>query len=156
MKEYFLKLYQYNAWANSRVLGALAQQQVTDDKILTLMSHVMAAQLIWLHRILNQPAPDVGLWKKYSLDRLQQLSDEGSSRWLQFIEANDDFNRQLRYHNYVGHAFENNIEQIMIHTVNHATYHRGQVALLMRERGYEPINTDYITYDRVMTGQLKN
>jgi uncharacterized damage-inducible protein DinB len=156
MKEYFLKLYQYNAWANSRVLGALAQQQVTDDKILTLMSHVMAAQLIWLHRILNQPAPDVELWKKYSLDRLQQLSDEGSSRWLQFIEANDDFNRQLRYHNYVGHAFENNIEQIMIHTVNHATYHRGQVALLMRERGYEPINTDYITYDRVMTGQLKN
>jgi len=156
MKEYFLKLYQYNAWANSRVLGALAQQQVTDDKILTLMSHVMAAQLIWLHRILNQPAPDVELWKKYSLDRLQQLSDEGSSRWLQFIEANDGFNRQLRYHNYVGHAFENNIEQIMIHTVNHATYHRGQVALLMRERGYEPINTDYITYDRVMTGQLKN
>lgn len=156
MKEYFLKLYQYNAWANSRVLGALAQQKVTDDKILTLMSHVMAAQLLWLHRILGLPAPDVELWKKYSLERLQQLSEEGSSRWLRFIEDHDDFNRQLRYHNYVGHSFENNIEHIMIHTVNHATYHRGQVALLMRERGYEPVNTDFITYDRVMTGQLKN
>lgn len=156
MKEYFLKLYQYNTWANSRVLGALTQQKVTDDKILTLMSHVMAAQLLWLHRILGLPAPDVELWKKYSLERLQQLSEEGSSRWLQFIEDHDDFNRQLRYHNYVGHSFENNIEHIMIHTVNHATYHRGQVALLMRERGYEPVNTDFITYDRVMTGQLKN
>ncbi|MBX2969112.1 MAG: DinB family protein [Cyclobacteriaceae bacterium] len=156
MKEYFLKLYRYNAWANSRVLGALAQQKVTDDKILTLMSHVMAAQLLWLHRILGLPAPDVELWKKYSLERLQQLSEEGSSRWLEFIEDQDDFNRQLRYHNYVGHSFENNIEHIMIHTVNHATYHRGQVALLMRERGYEPVNTDFITYDRVMTGQLKN
>lgn len=156
MKEYFIKLYQYNAWANSRVLGALAQQKVTDDKILTLMSHVMAAQLLWLHRILGLPAPDVELWKKYSLERLQELSEEGSSRWLQFIEGHDNFNRQLRYHNYVGHSYENNIELIMIHTVNHATYHRGQVALLMRERGYEPVNTDLITYDRVMTGQLKN
>jgi uncharacterized damage-inducible protein DinB len=156
MKEYFLKLYQYNAWANSRVLGALAQQKVTDDKILTLMSHVMAAQLLWLHRIVGLPAPDVELWKKYSIERLQQLSEEGATRWLKFIEDHDDFNRQLRYHNYVGHSFENNIEHIMIHTVNHATYHRGQVALLMRERGYEPVNTDFITYDRVMTGQLKN
>lgn len=155
MKEYFLKLYRYNTWANKRVLGALEQQKVTDEKILTLMSHVMAAQLIWLHRIVGLPAPDVELWKLYSIERLKELSEEGSTRWLQFIEEHDDFNRQLRYHNYVGHAFENNVEQIMIHTVNHATYHRGQVALLMRERGYEPINTDLITYDRVITGQLK-
>lgn len=155
MKEYFLKLYQYNAWANSRVLGALEQQKVTDEKILTLMSHVMAAQLLWLHRILGLPAPDVELWKLYSIGRLKEFSEEGSKRWVKFIEEHDDFNRQLRYHNYVGHSFENNIEHIMIHTVNHATYHRGQVALLMRERGYEPINTDFITYDRVITGQLK-
>lgn len=155
MKEYFLKLYRYNAWSNKRVLGALEQQNVTDEKILMLMSHVMAAQLLWLHRILGLPAPDVELWKRYSIDRLKELSEEGSIRWLQFIEGQDDFNRPLRYHNYVGQSFENNIEHIMIHTVNHATYHRGQVALLMRERGYEPINTDFITYDRVITGQMK-
>jgi uncharacterized damage-inducible protein DinB len=41
----------------------------------------------------------------------------------------------------------------MIHLVNHASYHRAQIALLMRQQGHEPINTDFITYDRVITGQ---
>jgi uncharacterized damage-inducible protein DinB len=40
--------------------------------------------------------------------------------------------------------------------VNHASYHRAQVAMLLRQIGLEPINTDFITYDRVMRGQLKN
>jgi uncharacterized damage-inducible protein DinB len=45
---------------------------------------------------------------------------------------------------------------IMIHQVNHATYHRAQVAMLMRQQGYQPVNTDFITWDRVRTGQLKD
>jgi uncharacterized damage-inducible protein DinB len=55
----------------------------------------------------------------------------------------------------VGKYFENNVQQIMIHLVNHGTYHRGQVAMLLRQKGFEPVNTDYITYDRVISGQLK-
>jgi uncharacterized damage-inducible protein DinB len=47
------------------------------------------------------------------------------------------------------------VEQIMIHLVNHSSYHRGQIAMLLRQNGFEPVNTDYITYDRVISGQLK-
>jgi uncharacterized damage-inducible protein DinB len=43
----------------------------------------------------------------------------------------------------------------MIHLVNHSSYHRAQIAMLLRQKGFEPINTDFITYDRVITGQLK-
>ncbi|HMR56073.1 MAG TPA: DinB family protein, partial [Cyclobacteriaceae bacterium] len=64
--------------------------------------------------------------------------------------------RVLKYKNYVGDYYETNVEQIMIHLVNHGSYHRGQVAMLLRQKGYEPVNTDYITYDRVLTGQLKD
>ncbi len=155
MKEYFLKLYRYNAWANARVLGAIQQQKVADDKILTLMSHVLTAQLIWLHRIMILPLPDLELWKQYTLDQLIEMSEEASDRWLHYIAEHDSFDTMLRYNNYIGHSYENKVENIMIHLVNHGTYHRGQVALLMRERGHEPINTDFITYDRVSTGQLK-
>jgi uncharacterized damage-inducible protein DinB len=44
----------------------------------------------------------------------------------------------------------------MIHLVNHSTYHRAQIATLLRQGGLEPVNTDFITYDRVVTGQLKD
>jgi uncharacterized damage-inducible protein DinB len=154
MKHYFLKLYQYNVWCNQRVLTALKRQNVADEKILSVLGHIVAAQFLWLHRIKALPAPDVKLWGNYSLDQLDKMADEIGQRWLEFIEGTEDFNRELVYKNYTNDSYKNNVEQIMIHLVNHSSYHRGQIAMLLRQKGFEPVNTDYITYDRVITGQL--
>jgi len=156
MKSYFLKLYQYNAWANRRVLSALSRQQINDPKMLSLMGHIVAAQFLWLHRIKGLEPPDVKLWGDYTLDRLIELADKAGREWLEFVESTDNFNREMTYHNYVGDLYTNNVEMIMIHLVNHSSYHRAQIAMLLRQNGFEPINTDFITYDRVMTGQLKD
>jgi uncharacterized damage-inducible protein DinB len=155
MKKYFLKLYQYNAWSNKRVLGALQRQHVSDPKILSLMGHIVAAQFLWLHRIKGLPPPDVKLWGEYSLDQLLKLAEKAGQEWLAFVESTDNFDRQLTYTNYVGEPYTNNVEMIMVHLVNHSSYHRAQIAMLLRQKGFEPINTDFITYDRVITGQLK-
>jgi len=156
MKLYFLKLYQYNAWANNRVLNALTRQQVKSEKILSIMGHIVAAQFLWLHRIKGLPPADVKLWGEYNLPQLVQMAEDVGRLWLEFIETADDFNRQLTYLNYTGDPYVNNVEMIMIHLVNHSTYHRGQIALLLRQEKLEPINTDFITYDRVITGQWKD
>ena len=155
MKKYFVKLYEYNAWANKRVLGTLVRQQVQDEKIMQLMGHIVAAQFLWLHRIKGLPPPDVKLWGEYKLDQLVTLAEKAGSQWLEFVNSTDDFNRQMTYKNYVGEPYTNNVEMIMIHLVNHSSYHRAQIAMLLRQKGFEPINTDFITYDRVITGQLK-
>lgn len=155
MKAYFTKLYEYNEWANRRVLKAIESQQVDDEKILSLFSHLLSANFLWLHRIKGLPPPDLELWKTYSIEKLNKLVDDGSRLWNDFVASTDSFNRTLKYKNYVGDYYENNVEHIMIHLVNHGTYHRGQIALLLRERGYEPVNTDFITWDRVITSQLK-
>lgn len=156
MKEYFLKLYQYNVWANKKVLECLTRQKVTDEKILTLMSHVLAAQFIWLNRIKGLPPSPYKLWHQYSLEELTKMAGEVGQNWLEFVRNNDDFGRELTYNNYVGDPYVNKVENIMIHLVNHSTYHRAQVALLLRQNGYEPVNTDFITYDRVITNQLSD
>ena len=155
MKEYFLKLYQYNAWSNDRVLRCLQRQQVKDEKILSVMGHVVAAQFLWLHRIIALPPPDVKLWGQYSLEQLISMESDAARQWREFIEKTDNFNRELTYTNYVGEPYVNNVEMIMIHLVNHSSYHRGQMAMLLRQKGLEPINTDFITYDRVIRGQWK-
>ncbi len=155
MKKYFLKLYQYNAWSNKRVLNCLKRQHVDDEKILTLMGHIVAAQFLWLHRIKGLPPPDVKLWGNYSLDQLLVMAEDAGTRWLEFVESTDNFDRELTYTNYVKDPYTNNVETIMIHLVNHSSYHRAQIAMLLRQKGYEPINTDFITYDRVIRGQLK-
>lgn len=155
MKKYFLKLYNYNYWSNKRVLGEIQKQRVSDPKILQLMGHVLAAQYLWLHRIKGLPAPDVKLWGDYTLERLLHMAEDVGKQWIEFVEVTDNFDRELTYRNYTNDPYTNNVENIMIHLVNHSSYHRAQVAMLMRQKGFEPINTDFITYDRVITGQWK-
>ena len=156
MKSYVLKLYEYNAWANKRVIDTLNRQQISDEKILTLMGHIVAAQYLWLHRIKGLPPAQVKLWGEYSLEKVTSMAEEVGKLWLEFVNANDNFNRELTYHNYVGDPYVNNVESIMIHLVNHCSYHRAQIAMLLRQKGFEPINTDFITYDRVLRGQWKD
>jgi uncharacterized damage-inducible protein DinB len=156
MKEYFLKLYEYNAWANKRVLDCLTRQNVSDEKIMSLMGHVVAAQYLWLHRIQGLPAPKVKLWGEYQLTQLVTMADEIGGRWLEFVKSTDNFNRDLQYNNYVGDPYITNVEMIMIHLVNHSSYHRAQIAMQLRQKGFEPINTDFITYDRILRGQWKD
>lgn len=156
MKKYFLKLYQYNAWSNKKVIDCLVRQSIDDEKILTLMSHIVAAQFIWLHRIKGLPPSDLKLWGTYALEKLQDLAEKAGTQWIDFVEATENFDREMSYKNYVGDPYTNNVEMIMIHLVNHSSYHRAQIALLLRQKGFEPVNTDFITYDRVITGQLKD
>jgi uncharacterized damage-inducible protein DinB len=144
MKTYFLKLYQYNVWATKRVLDCLERQLVTDEKILSIMGHIVAAQFLWLHRIKGLPP------------QLISMADEAGKLWIEFVQNTEDFNRDLDYINYVGEPYITNVEMIMIHLVNHSSYHRAQIALLLRQKGLEPINTDFITYDRVLRGQWKD
>jgi uncharacterized damage-inducible protein DinB len=156
MKSYFLKLYQYNAWATKRVLNCLEKQNVNDEKVLSIMGHVVAAQFLWLHRIKGLPPAQVKLWGEYTLPQLISMADEAGKLWIEFVDSTEDFNRDLDYINYVGEPYLTNVEMIMIHLVNHSSYHRAQIALLLRQKGLEPINTDFITYDRVLRGQWKD
>jgi uncharacterized damage-inducible protein DinB len=155
MKKYFLKLYQYNAWASDRVLKCLNSQSIKDEKVLTLMGHIVAAQFLWLHRIKGLPAPKVKLWGSYTLAQLLDMADDAGKQWIEYVESTDDFDRELTYRNYVNDPYTNNVETIMIHLVNHSSYHRAQIAMLLRQKGMEPVNTDFITYDRVLRGQLQ-
>jgi uncharacterized damage-inducible protein DinB len=155
MKKYFLKLYQYNAWANGRVVSCLKRQSIADEKILSVFGHVLAAQFLWLHRIKGLTPPNVKLWGEYSLETLEKMATDANQQWLEFVEGNESFDRELTYTNYTGDPYVNNVETIMMHLVNHCSYHRAQVAMLLRQKGFEPINTDLITYDRVVRGQWK-
>lgn len=119
------------------------------------MGHIVAAQFLWLHRIKGLPPPDVKLWGTYTLEHLLDMAEDAGKKWLDFVESTDNFDRELTYTNYVNEPYTNNVEMIMIHLVNHSSYHRAQIAMLLRQKGFDPINTDFITYDRVMRGQLK-
>lgn len=150
MNQYFVTLFRYNAWANERIINCLVQQSVSHERILTLMGHIIAAQFVWLHRVKGLPPPDLKLWGTYTLDELPGLASKASNQWLDFIETSDDSNREVSYHNLAGQPYTSHLEVIMMQVANHSTYHRGQISVLLRDNGFEPVNTDFIIYDRML------
>ena len=52
-----------------------------------------------------------------------------------------------------GEKFQSGLDDIMLHIFNHASHHRGQVALLQRADGREPAYTDYIQFVRAGRGR---
>ena len=54
----------------------------------------------------------------------------------------------IDYRSFDGRPFSSSVEEIARHVVNHGSYHRGQVALMLCLSGHAPINTDLIAFTR--------
>jgi uncharacterized damage-inducible protein DinB len=153
MEDYLKKLFEYNDWANKRVLELLQKEKVDDEKIFTLMSHVLAAELLWLKRIV--PSDQMyEIWKMYTLEELFNMQQISSNNWLAFIRSSHSFTNNIAYKNTKGQNYVSEVSSILIHVVNHATYHRGQIAMLLRQKGIVPVDTDFIIYERTITKQI--
>jgi uncharacterized damage-inducible protein DinB len=57
-----------------------------------------------------------------------------------------DPNRVIEYKNLKGDAFAKPVWEILLHVVNHGTYHRGQIAAMLRQLGHVPPSTDFIYF----------
>ena len=52
----------------------------------------------------------------------------------------------LTYVNFAGQTCTYSVSDAMVHVVNHGTYHRGQIATLLRQLGKAPAPTDYLRW----------
>ena len=59
-----------------------------------------------------------------------------------------DLTRTISYKDTKGNPYETPLWQIVLHVVNHATLHRGQVMAMFRQLGVSPPPTDLIVYYR--------
>lgn len=153
MRNHYLELFKYNDWANQKLLICLQKNKVKDEKILSLYSHLIAAQNIWLNRIENISSANIELWAAHNLFDLIDISHKSAENWIKFLESYplNSFDEVIAYNNTNNLAYENKLSDILIHITNHSTHHRAQISILLREKGIEPPGTDYIFYSREKT-----
>lgn len=144
----FVELFQYNKWANQKVLGALCPIDSIPDRSISLLSHIAVAEIIWFGRILKKDYEYHDPWELVDRVELPLKLHEFDQKWLDFISQEDDFQQLITYQNMKGDAYSNKLSDIAIHVVNHSTYHRGQIAIDLSENGMEAVSTDYIFYKR--------
>jgi uncharacterized damage-inducible protein DinB len=149
-----LTLYDYNAWANARVLdaaaGLSAEQFLRDLKnsfpsVRDTLAHILGAEWIWLRRWRGETpaalpqAPDFPTVQSLR-DRFAALEQERRG----FLESLSDDRLQapFSYRDTAGKSHSLRLVQSLQHVVNHGTYHRGQITTLLRQLGGTPVSTD--------------
>jgi uncharacterized damage-inducible protein DinB len=143
------KLVDHLKWADAAALGSLREATVASERAIQLYAHIVAAEAVWLARIAGR-TPDVAVWPALSLDEaasLAQRNAEELDRVVASLRA-DGLAREIAYRNSAGDPFQSSLEDILLHVALHGAYHRGQVAMLVRDASGEPAPTDYIAFVR--------
>ena len=155
-------LYEYDRWANNRILQAvsgLSSEQFTQDlggsfrSVRDTLLHIIAGEWGWLEywkapaatatfladlrtrrdALFNPNAfPDVAT--------VQQKWAEVEKQQVEFVNQISDqaLGKRIPFR-----ATQVSLAHLMQHLANHSTYHRGQITLMLRLLDAEPLPTDF-------------
>lgn len=154
------ELFGYASWATARFFRAaeaLTPEQLTAliessfPSILGTLAHMVGAEWIWLRRWQGENPSAIPDWVgQPALEdlaaRLAAIEEERASFLGRLTEA--DLERVVSYRGLDGQTFSHPLGDLLRHVVNHATYHRGQLATMLRQVGQAPPNTDFVRYLR--------
>jgi len=164
-REDFQQLYEYDRWANKRVLeaaSALTPEQFTRDlggsfsSVRDTLLHIIAGEWIWLSYWTVPdltPATQADLRaRRDALFNPRLFPDFSSvqSKWAEVETMQIAFvNRLTDELLQTVLAFRSRratLASLMQHMANHSTYHRGQVSLMMRQLQAQPVATDFALF----------
>ena len=149
----------YTAWASTRLLNAAAglspeeltrDFQTADSSVLGTLLHLHFAERIWLSRIKGEPFPGPLAESERSLAHLQTAWPDLHDRWRVWAASltGESPLREVSYRDLKQVQWKQPLWQIVLHVVNHATHHRGQVSGFLRSMGHTPPPVDLIYYHR--------
>jgi uncharacterized damage-inducible protein DinB len=161
MKELLKQLTTYNIWANQKILDivlSLPEEKQTGEvpssfnSLLKTVLHMWDAESIWWQRMKLQerfvvPGENFkGTMKDAVYGLMQQ-----SKQWEEWVSNASDLSLEhvFQYQNSKKEQFKQPIYQMIVHVVNHGTYHRGQLINMLRQLGVEKLpSTDFIVWSR--------
>lgn len=145
MKEFLKELFEYNYQINRELCERFKSYDYQlDTELCRLANHILNAQQVWISRI-NQIKSQVKPWDEFPIESFSERNENLNVEVKKMLE-NRETEEVITYQNFAGHKFEKKLLDILMHLINHSTYHRGQIAMLMRKAGMEPISSDYIHF----------
>jgi uncharacterized damage-inducible protein DinB len=155
-------LYEYDRWANNRVLqavSALSAEQFTRDlggsfrSVRDTLVHIIGGEWIWL-AYWKEPSHSSASLTDLRTRRDALFNPDAfpnvaavHSKWaevereqVEFVNrvTNESLEKTLPFR-----TTQIRLAHLMQHLANHSTYHRGQVALMMRQLDADPLATDF-------------
>jgi uncharacterized damage-inducible protein DinB len=158
-------LFEYDRWATGSVLQAaskLSAEQFTRDlggsfrSVRDTLVHIVSGEWGWL-KIFKEPALSsafvTDLWTRIGttfdpnaycdIAAVQLKWTEVEREQIEFVNCVTDESLRTMLPVRTTHL---SLAHLMQHMANHSTYHRGQVSMMMRQLGGEPVATDFARF----------
>jgi uncharacterized damage-inducible protein DinB len=154
MSPILLDLVGHMRWADTVVADALASVVRQPDRTkvadpVSVFAHVAATEHLWYSRIRGTPT-ELAVWPELSVAESRAIAVRHADLFDEIVAGGGDVLDQIvSYRNSAGRDFRNSVRDIVVHVTMHGSYHRGQIASLVRASGGEPPYTDYIQYKRL-------
>ncbi|MDD5360964.1 MAG: DinB family protein [Ignavibacteria bacterium] len=151
---HYKRLFDYDFWANTRVLEVIEKNNHGNTKVELLFSHILNSQQVWLHRI-NSKSHSIDPWEIIEPAYFRDYMNNVHTGWKYYLSGlkPKGLNVVISYENTSGDKFKNKLYDIMSHVLNHSTYHRAQISSIIKSSGYTPAITDYIAFARLNPAQ---
>lgn len=151
---YFRTLFDYNRWANARILDRAAEASEADyygphpglsfDNLHGTLLHLVGAEMTWLRRFTGQPAPRITVEEMPDLASLLALRQQAEAGQFAYFDTltDADLDRDNTYSLPNGGQMTHKLAHQMAHWVNHATQYRSEAAVRLTEIGLSPGSLD--------------
>jgi uncharacterized damage-inducible protein DinB len=164
-KEDVRLLYEYDRWANDRILklvGALTPEQFTRDlggsfpSVRDVLLHMVASKWAWLtywkesspsDRILTDLfTRSATLFQSESVPTLATVQAKWAEVEKEHVEFVNEVTDELLDRTLPVGNTSLSLAHLMQHLANHSTYHRGQIAMMLRQLGAKAQGTDFAEF----------
>jgi uncharacterized damage-inducible protein DinB len=163
--DHLRELYRYNDWATAQVLTRLRtvppEVFVRDlgssfASLRDTFAHLVMAEWIWLERWHGHNPTAPPPWATSpDLAVLEAALQDVAQRRVAYLAtlAEASLDAVLHFHLLSGSPEHHVLYDLLVHVVNHSTYHRGQLITLLRQVGAEGVATDLIVFKKAMRGE---
>jgi uncharacterized damage-inducible protein DinB len=152
-------LFEYDTWADLKlleVIAALTGDQYKKDLhssfggIQETLVHVLSANQVWLYRWIGKEPEPLKIENFRAIEVVKKQWDTYQCEISNFLQilTEEKLNAPLQYSDFKGNTYAQPLCQQMQHKVNHSSYHRGQLVMMLRQLGTAVVSTDLITYIR--------
>jgi len=114
------------------------------------LAHVQMARHEWLARLGHVERRPWVQFPEWDVETTRADAARLDALWSGYLASlvDAELRRPVHYASTEGTPWSNTVDDILTHVFNHSTYHRGQIAMLVRAAGGEPASTDYIVLTR--------
>ncbi|MCS6906202.1 MAG: DinB family protein, partial [Bacteroidia bacterium] len=150
--DYFIYLFGHLFWAEKTMAQNIEAIFEIEVSIRELAIHLVKAYEVWFSRYTSGTFGEQTFLPIQTYSTFVNRLEQAQNRWSQLLRnlSEDQLNASFYYWDFGNTLQERKLLQVLTHLPLHSAYHRGQIALLLRQNNIKVHPTDFVIYKPVI------